>query len=336
MSGPVADVRHDVVSFGESMLRLSSAGSARLEEASALEVHVAGAESNVLAALARLGLRCAWLSALPDNPLGRRLARGLAGHGVDTGHVLWTDPGGRVGLYYTEENPEPLGTRVVYDRAGSAIARVDPDALDLSLLDRARWLHLTGITPALSAAARETWSRLLCRAGGRGVPVSLDVNYRAKLWDPRAAADGITEASARADVLICARADAAELWGLEGEPESVLRRMGERFGAEKTLVLTLGAEGAAELREGRYTRAPAYPSRGTVRFGSGDAFAAGYIYARLGGHHYTTAREELAASPLRFGNALAALKRCVAGDIAVVTSEEILSVLRGGGAERFR
>ncbi len=326
---------YDVIAFGETMLRLGPSGGERLEQARRLDVHVAGTESNTLSCLTRLGLSCAWLSALPDNPLGRLVSRTLAGHGVETRHVAWGEASGRVGLYWVEQADPPLGTRVVYDRAGSALSLLRPEQLDLAALEGARVLHLTGITPALGAGPRDAWWRLLRRARALGVPISLDVNYRAKLWSPAAAARDLEEAFRMADVFFCTREDAAALWGIEDRPEGLLAALAERFGRNKTLVVTLGAEGSAELRGGIFSQAAAYPSEGTHRFGSGDAFAAGYLYAHLGGEHYARVREELAVTPLQLGNAVAALKRGIAGDIAVVTADEVLAVVRGGAA-RFR
>lgn len=325
----------DVVGFGETMLRLSPPNGGRLEDASGLDSFVAGAESNALACASRLGLRCAWLSALPDNPLGRRVVGELRRHGVDTRAVVWADEAARLGVFYAEESPAPAGPRVHYDRSGSAVALIDPDVVDVSVLDGARALHLTGITPALGPGPREVFSRLLRRAKESGAEVCFDVNYRAKLWDAPEAAEGIEEACRTATVLVCSRDDAAALWGLTGDAEDVVRRMACRFGSGKAIVLTQGGKGAAELRGGRYDAAPAFPSEGGVRFGAGDAFTAGYLYAYLGGEHYTRAREELAATPLLFANALAALKRCIAGDIATVTVGEALELV-GANRDRFR
>lgn len=322
---------YDVVSFGETMLRLTPPPTIRLEDAHSLGIYVAGAESNVLACVSRLGLRCAWLSALPLNPPGRRVDAELRRHGVDTARVVWTGPSTRLGIFYAEEFPSPLGTQVAYDRAASAFALVDPDRVDLAIVESARLLHLTGITPALGQGPRKVFHRLLARAGERGVPVSLDVNYRAKLWSPREAAEGIEEACRAASLLFCTRADAAELWGFTGTPETVLRQMAGRFGTgeDRTYILTLGSDGGAHLRDDRYESAPAFASGGVIRFGSGDAFAAGYLYAHL----QVSGDWE---PPLLAGNAVAALKRCIAGDIATVTLDEVLAVLRGHSGGRFR
>lgn len=329
----------DVASFGETMLRLSTARGERLERAGSFETFVAGSESNTLACLARLGLRCAWSSALPPNPLGRRIAAELRGYGVDVGYVVWS--GSRVGLYYTEEAPPPLGVRTHYDRAGSACAEIEPAALDLAMVDRARLLHLTGITLAIGAGARRAFERLLVRAVETQTPISFDVNYRAKLWSPESAAEGVESACRSASLLFCTSQDAAELWGLTGDSEHVLRSLATRFGAAdddedaRTYVLTLGAAGSARLHNGVYEAAPVVPTEGDARFGSGDAFSAGYICAHLEGELYVRAREEFRTTPLQFGNALAALKRCIPGDIASVAPDEVLEVLRGGVA-RFR
>lgn len=331
-------MKYDVVSFGETMLRLSPRDEARLEETRELAIYAAGTESNLLSCLSRLGLSCAWLSALPANALGRLVARELRGHGLNLDHLVWAEPGGRVGLYWVEENPPPLGTHVQYDRAGSSVALLGPDALALSVLEETRLLHLTGITPALSPQCKATFQRLIDHAEKVGVPLSFDVNYRAKLWGTREAAEELEAACRAANLLFCTRVDASELWGFVGEPHEVLHQMEGHFstrGKEQTLVLTLGAEGSAQLKKGEFTHAPVYVTDGTSRFGSGDAFAAGYLYAYLEGPCYLEAREELAVTELAFGNAVAALKRCIEGDIAIVTPDEVLAVLRGG-RPRFR
>lgn len=329
----------DIVSFGETMLRLTAPNSIRLESTPQLQVYVGGTESNTLACLARLKLTATWISALPANPLGRHVDTELRSHGVDTSCVVWTEPGSRLGIFYVEEAPPPLGLQVHYDRANSACALIEPDAIDLSVIDEARLLHLTGITPALSEQTREVFSRMLARACASQIPLSFDVNYRAKLWSARQAAAGIEEACQQASILFCARADAAELWGFTGTPHQVLSQMAERFTANKerrTFVLTLGSEGSAQLCDGIYAEEATIPTTGTVRFGSGDAFAAGYLYTYLNGPLYQELHEEHDISPLRFGNALAALKRCIVGDIAVITPEDVRAVLRRESRGRFR
>jgi len=329
----------DALSFGETMLRLTAPGGVRLETAATLHVYVGGTESNTTSCLARLGLHAAWMSALPSTPIGKHVETELRSHGVDTRHIVWTGNSSRLGIFYVEEAPNPLGLQVYYDRAHSACAQMNPDAVNYALVDTAKILHLTGITPGIGDGAREVFHRLLARAQAQKVPLSFDVNYRAKLWSPREAAESIEEACRQARILFCARADAAELWGISGTPEEVLRQMAQRFagdGGAKTLVLTLGSEGSAELRDGVYATAPIFPTEGTIRFGSGDAFDAGYLYSYLDGPLYQELHEHYGVTPLVFGNALAALKRCIAGDIAVISPDEVRALLIRKEGVRFR
>ena len=146
----------DLVTFGETMLRLSPPRGDRLETTRELAVQAGGAESNVAVGAARLGVDAAWLSKLPDSPLGRRVTSELRSHGVSP-EIAWADPDeSRVGTYYLEHGGAPRGTNVIYDRANAAITTVEPDELPAAPLDGAEWFHTTGITPALSPAAAET------------------------------------------------------------------------------------------------------------------------------------------------------------------------------------
>src|SRR6267378_8170906 len=168
---------HDLVALGEVLLRLAIPSPARFETARQLDLQVGGAEANVAAACARLGLSAAWISALPANPWGERILRELAGHGVDCGHVRMTE-GARVGVYFLEYGVAPRPVRVLYDRRESAFARLTAAQVDWEPVRRARLVHLTGVTPALGASARGLVERALHEAA----TVSFDVNYRATLW----------------------------------------------------------------------------------------------------------------------------------------------------------
>lgn len=308
----------DVVSFGETMIRLAVPLGTRLETATHLEVGIGGAESNVLVALARLGRRVAWASVLPRNPLGERIARELAWHGVDTALVQWVEHG-RVGVYYLDTGAPPRPTAVLYDRAGSAVAQIDGETFPVEIVGEARWLHLTGITPALSVGCRRVVERLTSEARRRGVPVSFDVNYRAKLWSPEEAAATLSWFCRQATVLFCGQADARTLWGLEGSGEDVAAALAERFGAAVTVV-TLGDGGAVAMTaEGRRLTVGAIPTTVVDRVGAGDAFAAGFLHGYLDEHDLERA--------MRYGVALAALKLTVRGDLAVITPSELAATL---------
>jgi 2-dehydro-3-deoxygluconokinase len=311
-------VQWDVVSFGETMIRLAVPLGERLETATRLEVGIGGAEANVLVALARLGRRTAWASVLPRNPLGERIVRELAWHGVDTSWVQWVERG-RVGVYYLDTGVPPRPTAVLYDRAGSAVAQVDPAAFPIDFVTGGRWLHLTGITPALSVGCRAVAERLMERARAAGVPVSFDVNYRSRLWGPDEAARVLEPYCAGATVLFCGEGDARTLWGLEGTALEVAERLAGRFGAEVT-VLTLGEGGAvAVTREGERVTAEALRATVIDRVGAGDAFAAGFLHGYLDGRDLERG--------LRTGVALAALKLTVRGDLALISAAELEAML---------
>src|SRR5436853_3382539 len=168
---------HDLVTLGEVLLRLSIPSPGRFETARQLDVQVGGAEANVAAAAARLGLRVAWISALPANAWGERTRRELTGHGIDCEAVRTID-GARMGTYFLEYGVPPRPIRVLYDRRDSAFARLGPDDVDWSAVRDARLLHVSGVTPALGDRSRALVRRALAEAR----EVSFDVNYRATLW----------------------------------------------------------------------------------------------------------------------------------------------------------
>jgi 2-dehydro-3-deoxygluconokinase len=307
---------YDVLTVGETMLRLSPPGWQRLEQAASLEVQVAGAESNVAVLLSRLGLRTAWVSRLPDNPLGRRIAQALRAHGVDTAHIVWV-PEGRVGTFFVEFAPPPRATSVIYDRQHSAMSAMTLAEVDLSLLDQTRLLHLTGITPALSPTCQALVQGLLAAAAQRGVLRSFDVNYRARLWRPEAAQAALEPLCHGVDVLFVTLQDAQRLFGCWGEPAEALRWLHERFQAGIT-VLTLGEQGAMAVNaSGQLTRARVPATALVDPLGSGDAFAASFLSTFL-----SSPAPDLETALVR-GAAAAALKRTIPGDLALLSPDEI-------------
>src|SRR3954454_6511374 len=165
----------DVVALGEAMFRLTAPEGDRLRGADTLSVHVAGAECNVAVALARLGVSAAWVSALPESVVGRRVADEVGAAGVDLAGVSWI-AGARLGLFFVDAGIPPRPTSVVYDRAGSAFAGLE--AFDAARLDGARFAVLSGITPALGAASRVLAERFVAAAAAAGARLCLDVNFR--------------------------------------------------------------------------------------------------------------------------------------------------------------
>src|SRR5881227_2779255 len=159
---------HDVITFGEAMIRLSPPNFRRLEQAQSLDLQVGGAELNTAVGLARLGHSTAWVSRLTDNPLGRLIANRAREAGVDTEHVVWTKDD-RVGVYFLEFGAAPRASSVLYDRKGSAIAGVKPGMVPwASVLAGAKWFHVTGITPALSGSAAEATREAMSAARAAG------------------------------------------------------------------------------------------------------------------------------------------------------------------------
>jgi 2-dehydro-3-deoxygluconokinase len=302
-----------VVTLGEAMLRMSTRD--RLERATSLTVHVAGAEANVAAAMAQLGWRATWLSRLPDVPAGRRVANELALAGVDVSHITWTDSG-RVGLFFAEFAARPRSTMVWYDRADSAATRLCPDDLNPEVLDRATYAVLSGITPAISASARRLSEVFVAEARQRGVTVCVDVNYRSRLWSAEAARPVILSLIAQADIVVCSARDARLLWDIDSSDDASVIEMRDRCAPQsKLLVLTDQARGCIGLSaDGSVIRQAAYPVDIVDRFGAGDAFVAGLLWGLHGG---TPDRA------LRTANAAAALKCGTAGDQLIATADEL-------------
>lgn len=312
----------DVVTLGESMLRLSVPAGQTLEESPAFQVHVAGTESNVAVTLARLGTTAGWISRLPATPLGRRVASWIRGHGVDVSRVLWT-PEGRVGAYYVEPAAAPRPYRVIYDRAHSAFAAIDPDEVDWTYVRSARVLHLTGITPALGPGARALIARARREAREGRVPVSFDVNYRARLWPPEEARRALDPLLREVEILLCTLEDARMLLGGEPDADPAARDLAERFGAAVT-VITDGGRCTA-LSGTRMLAAEGFPVSALDRIGAGDAFDAGVLHGWLAGD---------LDRGLTYGMAAAALKHTFHGDVAMITMQDIDALI--GGGSRWR
>ncbi len=316
---------HDLVALGEVMLRLAAPPPQRLEQTGSLEVQIGGAEANVAAACARLGLRTALISALPaDHAWGDRTVREMTGHGVDCAGVL-RRPGSRMGLYFLEYGVAPRPVRVLYDRKDSALSRLLPDEVDWALVRGARLVHLSGVTAALGDNLRDVIRRALDEAGSAGVPVSFDVNYRSRLWSPKEARDFLTEILPRLRYLFIGSDDAETVFELGGAPEEVLQGL-RALAPGAVIALTLGEAGSAALVDGAVLR----PSRRyTVsvvdRVGAGDAYAAGFLWSVLIGR---TLQQAVDAA-----TALAALKCTIWGDVPLVTRAELEGLVASDSTE---
>ena len=317
-----------VVTFGEAMIRLATPAHQRLEQATSLEVTVGGAELNVAAGVSRLGLQSRWVSRLPDNPLGRMIRNKAREFGVDVSHVTW-DRAGRAGLYFLEAGASPRASTVLYDRAGSAISRVVPEEIDWpTVLSGASLFHTTGITPALSDAAARAVADAFRAARAAGIPVSYDLNYRARLWSEEQARAVQEPLMADVDVLITTEEDTRRVFGITGaDYREVARKLVDRFGF-KVVTITLRGDTsvlrntwtAIALADGIDYDDRTYEIEVIDRVGGGDAYAAGFLYGWLTGD---------VARGVRYGNALSAIQQTIPGDLAWVTPAEVEAQLSG-------
>ncbi len=274
--GDLGDAVPRVVTAGETMVLVVPTAPGRLRHAGAVTLSIGGAESNVAIGLSRLGVPASWVSALGEDELGELVLHRVRAEGVDTSAVrrVADRP---TGLYLREEVAGAL--RVYYYRRGSAASRLAPGAFDPAVLEGAAFLHLTGITGALSPESGEflTWAARTAREVG--VLVSFDVNYRSRLWEPPAARAASEALLPLVDVLLVGDEEARALWGWDGD--TCLERLADAGPGE--VVLKLGARGCAAVVDGERLTSPGFPARQRDPVGAGDAFAAGYLAATLWG-----------------------------------------------------
>jgi 2-dehydro-3-deoxygluconokinase len=314
--------RFDIVSLGESMLRLSVPTGRRLDDTRSLDMELAGAESNVTVALARLGWRTGWVSRMPDHALSQAILRALRSDGVDVSAVKYV-PDERLGTYFIEFAAPPRATQVVYDRADSAASRMTAADINWDYLLDTRVLHLTGITAALSDSCYTLTADAIKRAHTAGVLVSFDVNYRSKLWSAAIAGEKLRPLISEADVLFCKGADANVLFGCRGEPRQLMDEL-KALTSASAIFCTFGEQGAALLHDDEFITQPALPVQIVDRIGSGDAFAAGVLDGWLSGEggDGATLREGL-----RRGVALAAIALSQYGDRVLSSRAELNTIL---------
>jgi 2-dehydro-3-deoxygluconokinase len=325
-------MRGTVVTFGETMLRLSPPGYERLARATSLDVHVGGTESNVACALAQLGTPVTWVSRLPENALGRLVEARLRQAGVGTSRIRWSEDG-RLGLYFVEHGSDPRPTRVLYDREGSAFAELNPEEFAWTdILAGSVIFHTTGITLALGPGPRRSLFDATEAARGAGVLVSFDLNYRANLWSRQQAERAYREVLPMVDVLFCGEAELARLLDSEaGSMRDMILRSREEWGLGRVVLTarsggsfsyaTLGA--GEELLESRE-----YAPKVVERFGAGDAAAAAFLHSLIGNKDESYSVELAAAA--------SALQHTSPGDIASFSLDEVEGLAGGQEGDLLR
>lgn len=308
---------HDLVTLGEALIRLSVPSPARFETARQLDVQVGGAEANVAATCARLGLRVAWISAVADNVWGERVRRELCGHGVDIANVL-SMPNARAGVYFLEYGVAPRPIRVVYDRRDSAFARLTPEMVDWEPVRRARMVHVSGVTAGLGENGRALVRRLMEEAP----VVSFDLNYRAALWTPDDARAFATSILPHVRYFFLGQAEARTVFGEDGPAEATIEMI-KRLAPKATISVLQGQEGSTVADAGRIWRPSVRHQVEVVDpIGAGDAYVAGYLWATLRGYS-TQEAVDVAAT-------VGALKCSIWGDIALIAEADVIDALRGG------
>lgn len=334
--------RKTVVTFGEIMLRLNPHGYERFLQADDFAVTYAGAEASVCVALSNLGANSRFVSKLPTHEIGQSAVNSLRRYGVDTSYIV--RGGDRIGIYFLEKGASQRPSKVIYDRAGSAIACADASEFDWdSIFEGADWFHFTGITPALSDTLPAICLDALKAAKARGITVSCDLNYRSKLCSREKAGKVMSELASYIDVCIANEEDAADVFGIRAADteinagklsregyKSVAEQLSSRFGFQKvaiTLRESISANDnnwSAMLYDGKdchFSRV--YPVHLVDRVGGGDSFGGSLIYALHEG--------KAPAEALEFAVAASALKQAIEGDFALISASEV-ERLAGGNA----
>ena len=300
-----------VLTFGEALLKLHLPGSQRLESMHTLNAECAGSELNVAAALCALGRPAAWVSALPPGPLGQWVRAHIRALEV---HDLSLERPGRLGTFYLEDHHSPRPSRAVYDRQGTAFQALSAADLDPAWLSERAALHVSGISLALGGGPRSLALVLIEQARRLGVPVSFNVNHRRLLLAEADAPAVYGPALSLAEVIFVAERDAGLFGGLAGV---------RALNSHALIVMTRGAQGSqAQTASGEIVRQAALSAAGPGRIGRGDAYAAGFLHAHLGG----AAPDEA----LLFASGCAALKTTLPGDQLHASEADVRAVLGEG------
>jgi 2-dehydro-3-deoxygluconokinase len=336
-----------VVTFGEIMMRLNPEGYLRFVQAGKFDVSYGGGEANVAVSLANYGMDAAFVTKLPENPLGVAARNDLRKFGVDTNSVVWGGP--RLGIYFCEKGASQRASKVVYDRAGSSIQLAKRSDFDWKqILKGATWFHFTGITPALGGDLPEICLDALKYCKAHKITVSCDLNYRAKLWSKAEAGACMAKLVKYVDVLIANEADAADVFGIVGKGSdvesgkldkdgyvSVAEQLVKRFGCKKvaiTLRTSLSAFDnlwAGMLYDGKKAYfSKEYKLHIVDRVGGGDSFGGGLIYALSQG--------EKSADAIEFAVAASCLKHSIECDFNHASVAEVKTLAAGNGTGRVQ
>lgn len=338
-----------VVSFGEIMLRLSPDGYYKLFQKPELNTSFCGAEANVAVALSNFGDEAEFVTALPDNDIGRAACRELMRYGVKTDNIVYT--GDRLGIFFAEKGARQRPSKVIYDRKNSAIASAEPSSFDWEkIFDGADWFHITGITPALSDSLAKISVDAVKAAKKAGLIVSCDINYRSKLWSAEKARPVMTEIMQYVDVCIGNEEDAEIVFGIKAGATDVTKGQLDTDGYKKslqTVAETFGCKIVAYSQRKSYSASDngwsgiiyddekkqvytsaQYDIRITDRIGGGDAFASGLIYALHNNISPENAIETAAAA--------GCLDQTLEGDFCLFGINDVFDLAGGNSSGRVK
>ena len=340
-----------IVTFGEIMLRLATPGYLRFSQAGELTATFGGGEANVAVSLANYGMDVEFVTRLPENDIAQACVKDLRKHGVKTDNIIYG--GTRLGIYFLETGAVARASKVIYDRAHSAVSEIEPGMIDWDkVFEGAEWFHWTGITPAISQGAADVCLEAIKAANRRGLTVSCDLNYRKNLWKyGRTAAEVMPELVEGCDVILGNEEDAEKGFGIKPEGfdatatagdvhaaefESVCVQLMRRFGKAKKVIITLRGSINANhntwggvLYDGKTLyQSPRYDITHIVdRVGGGDSFMGGLIYGLMthpGDDQYA----------LDFAAAASCLKHTIYGDYNEVSVSEVENLMKGDGSGR--
>lgn len=337
-----------VITFGEIMLRLQPEGYKRFMQAERYEAVYGGGEANVSVSLAQMGVDTAFVTKLPDNAIADKCIKEMRGWGVDTSLIM--RGGERMGIYFCEKGAGVRGSNVIYDRAHSSMSEIKSEDIDFSaVLKDAGWLHFTGITPALGDNVARATLDLVSAAKKKGIKISCDLNYRAKLWSREKANKVMSKLLSYVDVLISNEEDCKDVLGLTADDSDIVGgklnadaygRLGakvkEAFPSLSCIAFTLRESVSASVNnwsavitDGKTVYGSRKYTLNIVdRVGGGDSFGAGLIYALIKGFDYGKA--------IDFAVAASALKHTVEGDFNVAGVNEILRLSGGDASGRVQ
>jgi len=336
-----------IVTFGEIMMRLNPEGYLRFVQADAFEASYAGGEANVAVSLANYGCNAAFVSKVPAHEIGQCAVNALRKYGVDTSMMV--RGGDRLGIYFVEKGASQRASKVIYDRANSAIAKAKKEEFDWKeIFKGASWFHFTGITPALGGDMPAACLEACKAAKEMGVRISCDLSYRKKLWTTAEAEKVMSELMPYVDVCIANEEDAKDVFGIEAENTdlnagkvndagyiSVAQKLTERFGFEKvaiTLRSSISASdnewGAMLYSNGKAYFSPKYLVHIVDRVGGGDSFGGGLIYSLLSEYDEQKA--------INFAVAASCLKHSIEQDFNLVSVSEVENLAAGNASGRVQ